>query len=570
MTADSIQSRLRQAVALHQAGTTDKARLLYEEILGEDPRQFDALHLLGVIAAQSADPRAALRWFDRALGVNPGSAVAHFNRGTTLQGLGLRDGALESYDRAIGTRPDYAEAHFNRGVVLADLVQWEAALSSFERAIQCHPAYAAAHVGRGDVLRKLGRLDAALASCNHAIALNPRLAEAYVHRGLVLRELNQREAAVASCDQAIALQPDYAQAWCDRGNLLYELHQLPEAVASFDAAVAINPEFIGAHSSRSMALLLAGDLQAGWTAYDWRLKCIRDGAVEDRANFAQPRWNGTESLAGKAILLHSEQGLGDTVQFCRYAARVAERGARVILEVPRVLMRLLRGLDGVAELVAQGDPLPQYDYHCPLPSLPRAFGTVPATIPARIPYLRVDAELMHHWQSRLARRSKPRVGLVWSGGFRPHQPELWGVNSRRNIALAKLAALRRDDIEFYSLQKGQPAESELAELRAGGWSGPDLIDLTAEIRDFADTAALIGQLDLVISVDTSTAHVAGALGKPVWIMNRFDTCWRWMLDRRDSPWYPTVRLYRQLRPGDWDDVVRRIGADLDQWVAAPS
>jgi hypothetical protein len=258
--------------------------------------------------------------------------------------------------------------------------------------------------------------------------------------------------------------------------------------------------------------------------------------------------------------------LGDTIQFCRYAKHVADLGARVVLEVPRALANLLKNLDGVMQLAVRGEPLPPFDYYCPLMSLPLALKTTLTNIPAQIPYLRSSTERVQYWNGALGQRTMPRVGLVWSGGFRPNQPELWAVNDRRNIPLAKLAALKHPAIEFYSLQKGQPAESELAKLIANNWDGPDLRDYTSELHDFEETAALIEQLDLVISVDTATAHLAGALGKPVWILNRFDTCWRWLLDRTDSPWYPSAHLYRQERPGDWEGVVQKVRSDLEQFA----
>jgi hypothetical protein len=230
------------------------------------------------------------------------------------------------------------------------------------------------------------------------------------------------------------------------------------------------------------------------------------------------------------------------------------------------LRRLLASLEGVAQWVVQGEALPPFDCHCPLMSLPLAFNTTLESIPCKNPYLSAGHERLEYWRDKLCERTKPRVGLVWSGGFRPNQPELWSVNDRRNIPLRGLAALRHSDIEFYSLQKGQPAEGELTALLQEGWDGPPLNDFTHELQDFEDTAALIEQLDLVISVDTSSAHLAGALGKPVWILNRFDTCWRWLAQRTDSPWYPTVRLYRQERRGDWDGVVQKMRHDLEAFA----
>jgi hypothetical protein len=322
-----------------------------------------------------------------------------------------------------------------------------------------------------------------------------------------------------------------------------------------------------AYFNRAMASLMVGDYQNGWQDYEWRWQGDNGPIIKDVRYLAQPCWLGRESIAGKAILLHSEQGMGDTIQFCRYAKWVADCGAKVILEVQAPLQGLLAGVEGVFQVVAQGDARPAFDYYCPLMSLPLAFKTTLATLPARTPYIKIDAQKALYWKERLGEKSKLRVGLVWSGGFRAHQPELWAINDRRNVPLAMFAALKHPDIEFYSLQKGQPAESELADLVAGNWDGPHLTDFTVELRDFSDAAALLEQLDLLISVDTSAAHLAGAMGKPVWILNRFDSCWRWLLDRTDSPWYPTARLYRQESAGDWDGVIRRVRSDLHARVS---
>ena len=286
-------------------------------------------------------------------------------------------------------------------------------------------------------------------------------------------------------------------------------------------------------------------------------------AIEKRkANFTQPLWRGSNEITGKTILLHAEQGFGDTIQFCRYVPLVLKCGARVVLEVPKPLHALMSTLPGNAQIVSRGDPLPEFEYQCPLMSLPLAFKTTLSNIPANIPYLKTIPDKSHFWSEKLGATDKLRVGLVWSGGFRPDQPELQQVNQRRNIPLAKFAPLKHTDIEFYSLQKGQPAETELAEIIRHKWDGPHIFDFTSLLNDFSDTAALVENLDLVISVDTSAAHLAGAIGKPAWILNRFDTDWRWLLDRTDSPWYPTVKLYRQEKAANWDGVIQRIKDDL--------
>ncbi len=658
LTSTRLSAKLQEALSLHQQGQLDSARTLYAQILDVQPRHAVALHLSGVIEAQTGNPGkaveligaaleidsndagaycnrglafqqlgeldAALRCFDKAIAINANFAEAHSNRGNVLRELNRWEAALASCNRAIELKPDLAQAYLNRGIIQRELKQLDAALASYDRAIAINAGFAEAHSNRGDVLKELKQLGAALASCNRAIALKPDFAEAYSNRGNVLKELNQWNEALASCNRAIALKADLAQAHCNRGNVLFALRQCEAALASYDQAIAIKADYAEAYTNRgnvlaelgqfdaalasydraivlkpgdpdahsnrgtlfhrvnqidaalasydqaievdagfadgrvnrSMASLLIGDYASGWLDLEWR----------EKRRFAQPQWLGEQSIEGKTVLLHSEQGLGDTLQFCRYAHLVAGLGAKVILQVQEPLASLLASLEGIEKLLATADVPPAFDYHCPLMSLPLAFKTTLSTIPARIPYLRASAEKTLEWKVRLGEKRKIRVGLVWSGCFRPNQPELWAVNRRRNVPLAKLAVLKHPDIEFYTLQKGQPAELELADALSKNWDGPHLIDYTSELRDFSDTAGLVENLDLVISVDTSTAHLAGALGKPVWILNRFDTCWRWLLRRDDSPWYPTVRLYRQETAGDWDGVVRRVKQDLVQLV----
>jgi len=274
-------------------------------------------------------------------------------------------------------------------------------------------------------------------------------------------------------------------------------------------------------------------------------------------------WLGKESLENKTILVVSEQGLGDTLQFCRYVPMLAKLGAKVIFEVQKPLLALLKGVEGVTSMTTTGiEPAEPYDCYCPLMSLPHAFQTTLETIPSSVPYISTDPEKTEYWAKKLGNKNKMRIGLVWSGGFRPDQPEVWATNNRRNLPLEKLVAFKDIDAEFYSLQKGDPAESELVEVLKNGWEGPQIINHANELKDFTDTAALIENLDLIIAVDTSTAHLAAALGKPTWILNRFDTCWRWLQEREDSPWYKSVRLFRQKQQGDWDEVLRYIKQEL--------
>jgi tetratricopeptide (TPR) repeat protein len=542
----------------------------YQRAIASQPDLADAHFHLGNLQSDLGRHEDAVDSYGRALALNPRAAEIHNNRGNSLRSLQRFAEAVESYAQAIAAMPGIAEPHFNRGLALYELARYEAALASFDEAIAIRPGYAEAHFSRGNALQRLDRPQAALDSYDRAITLEPGYALAYANRGNVQSELQRFDDALASYDAAITRAPDYADAHCNRGNLLADMRRFDQALGSFDRAIAANPDYAQAYFSRSLVRLLLGDWSRGWRDFEWRWRNEHCASSREKRSFSRPPWLGEEPIDGRTLLLHGEQGLGDTLQFCRYATLVADRGARVVLEVPRALSNLLGSLPGVAQLVARGEPLPPFDCHCPLLSLPLAFGTTPDTIPAPIPYLRSGAARAQYWKAKLGERIRPRVGLVWSGGFRPDQPELWAVNNRRNIPLRMIAGLKLPGLEFYSLQKGEPAESELAQLKAGGWDGPELIDHSGELHDFEDTAALIEQLDLVISVDTSTAHLAGALGKPVWILNRFDTCWRWFLDRSDSPWYPTARIYRQDRANDWDGVISRVRLDLERIAASGS
>jgi hypothetical protein len=564
--ADPLTAKLHQAVALHRQGRLAHARALYEKILKQQPTHFDALHLLGVVAAQTNNPARALALIGKAIEVNPRNADAYCNLGSAFKALDRFEEALRSYDQAIAIRPDYAEAHCCRGNVLRELRRWDEALKSFERAIELKPSYAEAHCSRGRAQKELGQTQAALASCDRAIDLDPNSAEAHNQKGIMLRDLGDREAALACFERALAANPDYVHAHLNRGNVFIDLYRLEEALDSYGRALALKSDFAEARANRAPILLLRGDFAQGWSDQEWRWKVRDDSMDHRRANFPQPLWLGKMPIADKTVLLAAVQGMGDTLQFCRYAPLVARRGASVILRVQRPLVAVLTTLEGVAAVHGEDEPLPAFDTYCRMTSLPLAFQTTLSTIPAQVPYLRSCAVKSLHWRRKLGEKVKARVGLVWSSLFRPNEQEGWSVLNNRIIPLEKLSSLRHPQIEFFSLQKGQPAESELERARAADWDGPDLVDHSGELSDFSDTAALIENLDLVISVDTATAHLAGAMGKPVWILLCFDSSWRWLAQRSDSPWYPTARLYRQEHPGAWDGVIDRLRQDLQAWV----
>ena len=582
--ARTVMQSMQRAVAAYERGEIAEAERLCHLLINVKPDYFDALYLSGVVAGQtgrageavgllsravSADPGhadahyyrgvalgelnrpvEALESYERAIALNPDHADAHYNRGVLHAQFDRNALALESYDRVIAINPDSAEAHNNRGTVLARLHRHAEAVESYERAIALKPDYAKAYNNRGvSLASELNRFVEAVESYERAIALKPEYAEAHNNRGLALSELNRPAEAVQGYERAIMLKPDYAEALYNLGNAFRDLGRNEEAIDRYQRALALKPDYASAHWNLADTRLLLGDFARGWQEYEWRWKLAdRD---DGRRDFEQPLWLGAQPLDGRSILLHSELGLGDTLQFCRYAKQVSALGARVILEVQPPLLPLLAQLEGVALAVPRGGPLPAFDCHCPLMSLPLAFKTDLSSIPADIPYIRTDPARVAAWQEKLGRTDKPRVGVVWSGSRSQR-------NDRRSMTLANMLPLMRGHADWVSLQKDVDAAD--ADLLA---SSSELRHFGSELTDFADTAALVELMDLVVTVDTSVAHVAGAMGKPVWILlplNAHD--WRWMLDREDSIWYPTARLFRQTADGDWKSLVSRVDEEL--------
>jgi tetratricopeptide (TPR) repeat protein len=510
-------SRLqRQAYGSFQQGDLARAERLCAGILEYRPEDFDALHLLGVLNLQRRRMVEALHFLSAALRVNSSSADAMSNLGLALHATGRHDEAISSYRNALRLAPDHPEILYNLG----------------------------------NACLELGRIADALSSYDGVLAIAPGHPGALVNRGNTLLRFNQPVAAIASYDSALTAMPGHPQILTNRGHALRRLDRPLEALLDFEAALAAAPEFAEAHFEAAMTHLTIGDFAAGWKAYEWRWKT---GAfARHRRQFQTPLWLGDEPVSGKTILLHAEQGFGDTIQFIRYAPLLAGRGAKVICEVQPELQPLLSRLEHVT-VIASGEPLPAFDLHCPLLSLPLAFGTRSETIPAAIPYLAAPAERLAVWRDRLP-SGRPRAGFVWSGS--PSHKN----DSNRSIALARLAALFEDPpVRCFSLQSELRAAD--AEVLAGL---PNLVDLGRGLRDFADTAAIISLLDVVICVDTAVAHLAGALGKPVVILLPHAADFRWMRDRDDTPWYPTAKLFRQPAFGDWDSVIARLRDELRQ------
>ena len=411
----------------------------------------------------------------------------------------------------------------------------------------------------GLVALQTGHPDDAVDLIRNAIALNRRIPEFHCNLGTALQNQAKLDEAVASYRRALALKPNFTDALSNLGNILLHQGKPAEAAVCYRKAIDLQPDFPEAHFNHSTVLLLEGKFHHGWQEFEWRWR-RKDFELRHPVH---SRWRG-DDLNGRTILLHAEQGLGDSIQFVRYAPLVARRGATVLVEAQRPLVTLFSGMEGVSGVFAQGDRLPAFDYHCPFMSLPLAFATTLDTIPSTMPYLRADAERVAGWRRRVAPLPGLRVGLVWAGTPLPSQLWAHAMDQRRSITLdhfANFAAM--DGVSFVSLQKGKAAFQTKTPP-----AGLAIQDWTNELNDFADTAALVEALDLVIGVDTSVIHLAGALGKPVWLINRFDTCWRWLLERDDSPWYPTLRQFRQQSPGDWNSVLSRVHSELRLTIAA--
>lgn len=429
--------------------------------------------------------------------------------------------------------------------------EFERALDLYDQAITLNPLHAEAYYRRGNTLKDLGQLRAAVASYDKAILIKPDYAHAYCNRGVVQQALELRSDALSSYDLAISHDPLDARTHYNRALLLQDCSRWEEALQSYDKAIAADPAFADAQYNRAVALLSCGDFGRGWANYEWRWRIPGRIGLGDVRHFIQPLWLGKESVDGKRVLLHSEGGLGDTLQFCRYASLLAKQGATIYLEVPASLVHILASLEGVTRVIAQGEALPPFDYRCPLLSLPLACKTTLASIPSARKYLYSDEAKVRHWRLQLKDRTRPRVGLVWSGN--PNH-----TNDRhRSVRLADWLPHLPEGFDYFRLQR-DVSKDDQATLDLN----PSIISIEPSYREFSTTAALCECMDVVISVDTSLAHLSAAVGQRTWILLSFNSDWRWLREREDSPWYPSVKLYRQSSSGGWSEVFERIAADL--------
>lgn len=522
-------------------GRDGEARDWFRQWVVAAPQDPSAHAHLGLAWESLQDWREAELCYAAALQLQPGHPQTLFGMGNVLMHKAQPAAAADCYARVLEGMPDHVLSVANLAQALRDCKRLEAAEAAYRQWLALAPGECKAQLGLASVLSALARHDEAAAAYEQGLAAPPATAEVCLDQGHALVELGRPADAEQRFRQALALKPGYVDALANLGTVLQQMNRHQEAVAAFEQALSHDPGHARAHWNLALSRLVLGDLAAGWPEAEWRWQALR----REPLRTGRPQWTGEQPLAGKTILVYAEQGLGDAIQFCRYAGLLAGRGAKVILTVPPALAGLLASLPAPCTITTSVNDLPPHDYVCPLLSLPLAFGTTLQSVPAAVPYLCAPPEALQAWRQRLGESDGKRVGIAWSGNA-AH------VNDRnRSIPLADLR-LAMPGVELVSLQKEVRATDEAA-LRDAR-----IAHFGEQLTDFQQTAALVAAMDLVISVDTSVAHLAGALGKPTWILLPFSPDWRWLLEDTGSPWYPTARLFRQRRAGDWEGVIRAV------------
>jgi hypothetical protein len=543
-------------------------------VLKAAPDHFDALNLLGAVKMQQGQVGEAQRLFAAAVKVRPDIVAGWINLGQAQHALKRPADALQSFDKARALAPEDVDSLYQHANTLISLNRHREALAELQIVLARKPQHFEARLNSGLAQAKLENPERALADFDAALALSPQHPVAHFNRGVALITLRRYAEAVAANERALAAAPDYATAWLNRGMALAQLRRFAEAIASYGEVLARAKDSADAHFNRALALLTIGDYRRGFEDYEWRWR--RTGATAPKSR-GRRLWLGDYALAGKTILLHAEQGLGDTIQFARYAPLLAAQGAKVVLEVPPELKSMLARLDGVGAVVARGEAPPPFDAHCPLGSLPLALKTELPTVPAPMPYLAADEAHLRKWSARIGNLPQPRIAVAWAGN--PAHDN----DRNRSIAFASLTPLFPPPFppplagegrvgasggtvpSFISIQRDLRGDEavQLAEQ-------PRLTHIGGELADFDDTAAVLALCDLLITVDTAPAHLAGAMGRPVWVLVPFAPDWRWMLDGEKTPWYPAARVFRQSSLGDWNAVIARVAAALQSGLPRSS
>lgn len=548
----------------------------FKKALSRNSQFAAAAHSLAEALARQGCHRAAEKYRAQALTIENHVAQEYNQQGIQLSAEGRTEEAIEVFKRGISCNPDAMALYNNLAIVLVENGEFDTAILCLTHAIARRPDNADLYINLGNTLGEIEKYAEANACYLKALAINPHSAAVLTNLANNLLDLGSVDEALAAIQRALALEPNFYQVRKTLAVILHEEGRLVEAISQLEIALQLDPGSASARFNMALCLLALGDFKLGWQLYEERFQqyyksrtsCRSLGAVAS-SGFFQRRWAG-EAVSGRAILLVAEQGFGDTLQFVRYAREVYRMGGRVILECQPELCRLLATVPGVQEVIPQNEELeerawlPPFDFQCPLLSLPSVFQTTPSSIPADVPYVKAELKDVAKWKAILGEKTGTfRVGLVWESGDRKSTLDVRGISRRRNLPFALLGRLGSiKGVTFYSLQKGSAAE----QIRTSP-STLKITDYTEALTDFAETAALIENLDLVISVDTAVAHLAGAIGKPVWLLLRFNGCWRWLTDREDSPWYPTMRIFRQPTKGDWEYVIGRVEIELRNLVA---
>jgi tetratricopeptide (TPR) repeat protein len=550
-----LEQALNEARSLHASGRLNQAAAFYRQILAQLPDQPTALGLLGVIALQQNDPASAVKLIGRAAIIEPGNADAWGNLGIALHRAGKLEDGLATLERSLQFAPANISFLFARSTLLADLGRPEEALVAYDRVLARDPKYFPALLNRANLLFRMSRFDQAIEGFKVAVSVKPEDPRCRNNLAVSLRAAGRLAEALAAFEQVLAKDPRFPTAETGRGIVLAEMARYQEAIVAFDRALVIDAKDFGAHFNRGLALLSLSRWREAWSEYEFRW--LLDDNPSKPRGFAEPEWDGSK-LNQQRLLLHAEQGAGDSIHFLRYAALAKARGATVIVECQPALKRLFQRSPGIDFLLARGEPLPPFDLHAPFMSLPRLFGTTVSTIPSIAGYVISDPRDVEGRGRQLAQLRRPRVGILWQGNLGNKS-----LRTRSTELPLWTALLQQANISFVSLQV-DPGRVQLADI-AQAYRPFDPFG-AAPPRDFADTAAVIANLDLVITIDTSVAHLAGAMAKPVWVLLPFAADWRWLGEREDSPWYPTMRLFRQRRAGDWAEVMERVGNALLAYV----
>jgi len=550
---------LNSSLLYLKEGRVEEALIWAERVIQQEPQKAEAWNNRGLVFEALHNYSEALTSYTKAIELRADYAQAWLNRGNALDCLHQHQDALYSLDQSIALLPTYAEAWSNRCHVLCKLERYKEALAAGDKAVEIHSGDSKALLNRGNALGHLGRYEEALRSYDESIAADPHSAEAWSNRCHVLYQLGLYKEALASAAQATTLRSDYAEAWLNRGLASFALGQVDESLLCYDQSILLKPDYVDAFWNKAMTLLAIGEFEAGWPLYEWRWRIGKSKSVSGGRFLQQSLWLGKEDIKNKTLFIYAEQGYGDTIQFCRYASLLKDLGAHVVLQVQSPLQSLLRSLDGPSLLIGMDEEIPAFDFRCPLLSLPLALDTRIETIPKKSPYLSVPHSIQRAWSDLLGvDQERPTIGIVWAGNP-SHEND-----KHRSVALRVIEPMLSDQFRWVSLQKAvSTADREILERTK-------VLDFSCHLNDFLETAGLISNLDLVVCVDTSVAHLAGALGKDVWVLLPRLSDFRWMLEREDSPWYPSARLFRQKHIGDWSGVIQQVeitlkGNFLDRW-----